>query len=90
MSQQLRRLGYCLEPWANTPQRIEHAGYHRSILQRNPPRYDVDGDLVEVDDEYDEEDDVEAVEENPYGDIQLESTSASSHAELELQAYSRI
>ncbi|RMZ69207.1 RXT2 [Pyrenophora seminiperda CCB06] len=53
--------------------RIEHAGYHRSILQRNPPRYDPDGDVVEVDDEYDEEDDVEPVEENPYGDIQLES-----------------
>jgi len=43
-------------------------------LQRNPPRYDPDGDIVEIDDDYDEEDDVETVEENPYGDIQLEST----------------
>ncbi|KNG48626.1 cyclin b1 interacting protein 1 [Stemphylium lycopersici] len=56
--------------------RIEHAGYHRSILQRNPPRYDPDGDEVEVDDEYEEEDDVEPVEENPYGNIQLESLLA--------------
>ncbi|KAF1941786.1 hypothetical protein EJ02DRAFT_346880 [Clathrospora elynae] len=51
---------------------IEHAGYRRSILQRNPPRYDADGDVVEADEEYDEEDDVEAVEENPYGNVQLE------------------
>ncbi|KAH9870609.1 hypothetical protein IAQ61_006086 [Plenodomus lingam] len=56
--------------------RIEHAGYHRSILQRNPPRYDADGDIVEPDDEYDEEDHLEAVEENPYGDIRLESVLA--------------
>jgi hypothetical protein len=54
-------------------QRIEHAGYHRSILQRNPPRFDQDGDIVEVDDEFDEDDDLEVVEENPYGNIQLES-----------------
>lgn len=52
---------------------ITHAGFHRAILQRNPPRYDPDGDVVEIDDEYDEEDDLEAVEENPYGHIQLES-----------------
>ncbi|KAI4946102.1 hypothetical protein J4E91_007545 [Alternaria rosae] len=56
--------------------RIEHAGYHRSILQRNPPRYDADGDVVEVDEEYEDEEDVEAVEENPYGNIQLESLLA--------------
>ncbi|EDU39992.1 conserved hypothetical protein [Pyrenophora tritici-repentis Pt-1C-BFP] len=56
--------------------RIEHAGYQRSILQRNPPRYDADGDIVEIEDEYDDEDDVETVEENPYGDIQLESLLA--------------
>ncbi|KAF2856040.1 hypothetical protein T440DRAFT_438628 [Plenodomus tracheiphilus IPT5] len=56
--------------------RIEHAGYHRSILQRNPPRYDPDGDIVEPDDEYDEDDDLEPVEENPYGNIRLESVLA--------------
>lgn len=58
------------------PQRIEHAGYHRSILQRNPPRYDPDGDIVEIEDEYDDEEDLlETVEENPYSDIQLERMS---------------
>ncbi|EMD91485.1 hypothetical protein COCC4DRAFT_188455 [Bipolaris maydis ATCC 48331] len=56
--------------------RIEHAGYHRYILQRNPPRYDADGDIVEVDDEYEDEDDVEPVEENPYGNIHLENLLA--------------
>ncbi|KAI4686609.1 uncharacterized protein J4E84_005890 [Alternaria hordeiaustralica] len=56
--------------------RIEHAGYHRSILQRNPPRYDADGDVVEVEEDYEDEEDVEAVEENPYGNIQLESLLA--------------
>jgi hypothetical protein len=55
-------------------QRIEHAGYTRYILQRNPPRYDPDGDVVEQGDEYDDENDVEAVEENPYEQIRLEST----------------
>ncbi|KAI8936493.1 hypothetical protein NX059_006898 [Plenodomus lindquistii] len=56
--------------------RIEHAGYQRSILQRNPPRYDPDGDIVEPDDEYDDEDDLEAIEENPYGHVRLESVLA--------------
>ncbi|KAF1840996.1 uncharacterized protein K460DRAFT_359534 [Cucurbitaria berberidis CBS 394.84] len=56
--------------------RIEHAGYRRAILQRNPPRFDPDGDLVEPDDEYDEEEDLEAVEENPYGNILLENLLA--------------
>lgn len=54
--------------------RIEHAGYSRNILQRNPPRYDPDGDVVELEDEYEEEDDLEVVEENPYADIALERT----------------
>ena len=54
-------------------QRIEHAGYHRYILQRNPPRFDPDGDLVDLDDEYEDEDDLSTVEENPYADILLES-----------------
>jgi hypothetical protein len=55
-------------------QRIDHAGYKRYILQRNPPRFDPDGDIVEPDDEYDDEDDLEAVQENPYSDIHIEST----------------
>ncbi|KAF1930853.1 uncharacterized protein M421DRAFT_418327 [Didymella exigua CBS 183.55] len=52
--------------------RIEHAGYRRYILQRNPARYDPDGDIVEPSDEYEDDDDLEAVEENPYADIRLE------------------
>jgi len=58
---------------ADQSQRIEHAGYKRYILQRNPPRFDPDGDIVEGDDEYEDEDDLEAVQENPYADIQIES-----------------
>ncbi|KAH7114397.1 RXT2-like protein [Dendryphion nanum] len=52
--------------------RIEHAGYQRYILHRNPPRYDPDGDIVERNDEYDDEDDLSTVEEDPYADIKLE------------------
>jgi hypothetical protein len=56
-------------------QRIEHAGYRRYILQRNPPKYDCDGDLVEpVDDDDDDDDLFSTVEENPYADIRLEGT----------------
>jgi hypothetical protein len=61
-------IGYGAKPL----QRIEHAGYKRYILQRNPPRFDPDGDIVEPDDEYDDEDDLEAVRENPYSDIHIE------------------
>jgi hypothetical protein len=60
------------DPDTKSLQRIEHAGYKRYILQRNPPRFDPDGDIVEPDDEYDDEDDLEAVQENPYSDIHIE------------------
>lgn len=53
-------------------QRIDHAGYQRYILQRNPPRFDPDGEIVEPADEYEDDDDLSTVEENPYADIQLE------------------
>ncbi|CAI6247462.1 unnamed protein product [Periconia digitata] len=56
--------------------RIEHAGYRRYILQRNPPRFDPDGDIIEAADEYEEEDDLSTIEENPYADIQLEALLA--------------
>ncbi|KAF2266849.1 hypothetical protein CC78DRAFT_577774 [Lojkania enalia] len=56
--------------------RIEHAGYHRYILQRNPPRFDPDGDIVELGDESEDEDDLSTVEENPYADIHLETLLA--------------
>jgi hypothetical protein len=61
-------------------QRIEHAGHQRYILQRNPPRYDPDGDIVEAGDEYEDEEDLSTVEENPYADIHLESASPNSSA----------
>ncbi len=53
-------------------QKIEHAGYCRNILRRNPKRYDENGEELE-DDEEDEEADARAAEENPYAEIQLES-----------------
>ena len=53
-------------------QTIEHAGYSRQILRRNPKRYDEDGEELEDDDE-DEEADARAAEENPYSEVQLES-----------------
>lgn len=53
-------------------QTIEHAGYRRNILRRNPKRYDEDGEELEDEDE-DEEADVRAAEDNPYAEIQLES-----------------
>lgn len=51
---------------------IEHAGYRRNILRRNPKRYDEDGEELEDEDE-DEEADARAAEENPYAEIQLEN-----------------
>ena len=54
-------------------QRVEHAGYHRCVLHYNPPRFDPDGDIVEPADEYEDEDELSQVEEDPYADIHLES-----------------
>ncbi|KAF2120976.1 RXT2-like protein [Lophiotrema nucula] len=64
--------------------RIEHAGYQRYILHRNPPRFDPDGDIVELGDDYEDESELSTVEENPYADIQLENLLAplTSAAEL--------
>ncbi|KAF2648376.1 hypothetical protein K491DRAFT_250189 [Lophiostoma macrostomum CBS 122681] len=56
--------------------RIEHAGYQRYILQRNPLRYDPDGDIVEPADDYEDEDELSVVEEDPYADIKLEELLA--------------
>ena len=56
------------------PQKIEHAGYKRYILQRNPIRYDSEGDELDEDDE-DIEADAAAAEENPFSEIALESRS---------------
>ncbi|KAF1994591.1 hypothetical protein P154DRAFT_501582 [Amniculicola lignicola CBS 123094] len=70
--------------------RIEHAGYRRYILQRNPPRFDADGDIVEVGDEYEDEDDLSTVEENPYADIHLERTEAGTTSRKEQVALWRV
>lgn len=61
-------------------QMIEHAGYRRNILRRNPKRYDANGEELEDDDE-DEEADAQAAEENPYAGIQLESKAVWVMAE---------
>lgn len=58
-------------------QKIEHAGYTRYILQRNPIRYDSEGDELDEDDE-DSEADAIAAEENPFSEIALESKILSS------------
>ncbi|KAM0796276.1 RXT2-like protein [Usnea florida] len=51
---------------------IEHAGYRRDILRRNPKRYDEDGEELDESDE-DGEADARAAEENPYAEILLEN-----------------
>lgn len=76
-------------------QKIEHAGYQRYILNRNPRRFDADGDELEQDD-IDEEADAAAAERNPYHGIKLEgqfipNTGGASVTErhLLLQLYLR-
>ena len=55
----------------NYYQKVEHAGYYRFILRRNPKRFDEYGDELE-DDEADERVNAEAAEGNPYGYVKLE------------------
>ncbi|EAW22962.1 RXT2 domain-containing protein [Aspergillus fischeri NRRL 181] len=64
-------LGY-IHPEQLYKQKIEHAGYTRYILQRNPVRYDSEGDELDEDDE-DSEADAAAAEENPFSEIALEN-----------------
>lgn len=56
-------------------QKIEHAGYTRYILHRNPPRYDSEGEEIDGDEEPGSEAEAEAVEDNPFAGIALERTS---------------
>ena len=58
-------IGFC--------QRITHAGFERTILQRNPRRYDEDGDELE-DDDVDEQADLDAAAHNPYSHIKLDGS----------------
>lgn len=53
------------------PQKIEHAGYTRYILERNPRRYNEYGEELE-DSETDEEADADAADQNAYSGIRLE------------------
>ncbi|KAJ5935879.1 hypothetical protein N7454_005177 [Penicillium verhagenii] len=53
-------------------EKVEHAGYTRHILQRNPIRYDSEGDELDEEDE-DSEADTAAAEENPFSGIALET-----------------
>ena len=62
-------------PQADPPlQVVEHAGFQRSIISRNPPLIDEEG--YEIDSDDDEERVQEAVasamEENPYSSIHIE------------------
>ncbi|KAL2419720.1 hypothetical protein ABEF95_005922 [Exophiala dermatitidis] len=52
-------------------QKIEHAGYTRYILQRNPRRYNEYGDELD-DSESDTEADADAEDENPYSGVRIE------------------
>ncbi|OMP88460.1 Transcriptional regulatory protein rxt2 [Diplodia seriata] len=75
--------------------KIDHAGYQRHIIARNPPLIDEDGDEIEdIDD--DESIDGSLAEDNPYGDIRLEEllaplTSAAdlaTHPSMSIPYYS--
>lgn len=62
--------------WASTEadsdsQKIEHAGYTRYILDRNPRRYNEYGEELD-DSETDEEADADATDQNAYSGIRLE------------------
>ncbi|KAF2094765.1 hypothetical protein NA57DRAFT_45984 [Rhizodiscina lignyota] len=56
--------------------KINHAGYERNIIYRNPPRYDEDGDLILEDDNDDVEAEISPAEDNIYGDIKIEEILA--------------
>lgn len=64
-------------------QKIEHAGYHRDVISRNPHRYDDDGEKLDEDDD-DEAADIAAAEVDPYHGILLHGTNATSIPSLQL------
>ncbi|KAK7511346.1 RXT2-like protein [Phyllosticta citriasiana] len=76
--------------------KIDHAGYERHIISRNPPLIDEDGDEIEPDLDDDDSIDGSLADENPYGDIRLEEllaplTSAadlSTHPSMSIPYYS--
>lgn len=63
--------------------KITHAGYTRTIIARNPPLYDQDGDLA---DSENEKGDAEPIHDNPFSGVELHNllrplTAASELAE---------
>lgn len=71
-------------------ERVNHAGYMRNIISTNPKRYDKYGYVYSPaasdDEELDEDAEIEAAEDNPFGEVQLENllrplTSAAELAE---------
>lgn len=58
-------------------QEVEHAGYRRSIISRNPPLVDEDGYDIDSDDDEERVQDAIAVaaESDPYSSIRLERRS---------------
>ncbi|ETN38120.1 uncharacterized protein HMPREF1541_07744 [Cyphellophora europaea CBS 101466] len=65
---------------------IEHAGYTRSILARNPIRHNEFGDEIE-DEDSDPEADADAQEENPYSGVHLEELLAPLRHPSELATH---
>ncbi|KAI9827568.1 MAG: hypothetical protein M1832_004918 [Thelocarpon impressellum] len=70
-------------------QKIEHAGYRRTIISRNPRRYDEDGDELD-DDEVDALADAAAAEQNPYADVRLEHILAPLTAAADLTTHASL
>lgn len=71
-------------------ERVNHAGYIRNTISTNPKRYDKYGYVYSPaasdDEELDEDAEIEAAEDNPFGEVQLENllrplTSAAELAE---------
>lgn len=54
-------------------QTVNHAGYQRYILERNPKRFNGYGDELD-DSESDADADADAEEENAYGEVRIEGT----------------
>ncbi|KAI9840692.1 MAG: hypothetical protein M1837_001368 [Sclerophora amabilis] len=77
--------------------KIDHAGYRRYVISRNPSRFDEDGDELDEDD-VDEQADAAAAEEDPYSSIRIENTLAPltsaadlpNHPSLSAPYHSRI
>ena len=67
---------HCDRIYTNSHKKIEHAGFYRDIISRNPPLVDDDG--YEVDSEDDDERAqaamVAAAEFDPYADVKIERT----------------